>query len=225
MCSHIQKSKLFLLELIRIGHTMIREHTPVHCVQKPEEDAYVWECVHIYACVCRILKRRHVCESVHTPVHIWICTQLCMCVKKPEDDSNWFFFLWLSILLQRGLSLNLAFYLLSLLLSHQACWLVNLSDLLSLCLLCHPFVLESLDRVAPEDFVLLLGSVRRLPCWHSEHLSSSCLSTTTPTSGVFVKFFHFRQGSAVTKADAECDLSLSLTPHSCSHRLAPSCSV
>lgn len=54
---------------------------------------------------------------------------------------------------------------------------------------------------------------------------SSCLSTTTPTSGVFVKFFNFRQGFAVTKADAECDLSLSLTPHSCSHRLAPSWSV
>lgn len=127
-------------------------------VQKPE-DTCVREHAHIYVCVCRSLKRRPVCESTHNFAHV--------CRSQKTTATVLFYD---SILLPQGPSLNLAFFLFSLLLSHQACWLVNFVTILSLCLPHHPFALESLTHVTPDAFVLLLGSVLRLPCWHSTHL-------------------------------------------------------
>lgn len=85
-------------------------------VQKPE-DTCVREHAHIYVCVCRSLKRRPVCESTHNFAHV--------CRSQKTTATVLFYD---SILLPQGPSLNLAFFLFSLLLSHQACWLVNLSD-------------------------------------------------------------------------------------------------
>lgn len=155
---------------------MIREYTPVHvcadtrrgclcvrvctqlgmCVQKPEEDACVWECARTCACMYRS-QRIPVWESMHISMYVcaeaWrggpcerVCTHLCTCVQKLEENACvWEYahncahvcrsqkttatvLFYDSILFLQGPSLNLAFFLFSFPLSHQVCWLVNLSD-------------------------------------------------------------------------------------------------